>query len=246
MTTDLSVCQDIFNRDPVRYLDMTEAVRRGVGTVLHASPSAALVGIPAADDSRDFGSYLMSCADMDAARLLCGLFPPGGDFLIAAHEEFYLPLLQERFGTDFFLEGASFQAAYLGSGPCSIPDSPLALRQLAADDLPQVSEHYKLEGEGYLRFLLERGRLFGGFLGDTMAGFAGLHAEGSIGLLEVFPPYRRRGFASVLEQYLINRELALKHIPFGQVVTGNAPSLALQRSLGMTLSEGTLYWLARS
>ncbi len=36
MTTDLSVCQDIFNRDPVRYLDMTEAVRRGVGTVLHA------------------------------------------------------------------------------------------------------------------------------------------------------------------------------------------------------------------
>ena len=48
MTTDLSVCQDIFNRDPVRYVDMTEAVRRGVGTVLYASPSAALVGIPAA------------------------------------------------------------------------------------------------------------------------------------------------------------------------------------------------------
>ena len=245
MTTDLSVCQDIFNRDPVRYLDMTEAVRRGVGTVLHASPSAALVGIPAADDSRDFGSYLMSCADMDAARLLCGLFPDGGDSLIAAHEDFYLPLLQDRFGLGFFLEGASFQAAYLG-GPCSIPDSPLALRQLAVDDLPQVADNYKLEGEDYLRSLLERGQLFGGFLDDTMIGFAGRHAEGSIGLLEIFPPYRRRGFASVLEQYLINRELALKHIPFGQVVTGNAPSLALQRSLGMTLSEGTLYWLARS
>ena len=246
MTTDLSVCQDIFSRDPVRYVDMTEAVRRGVGTVLHASPSAALVGIPAAGCAGDFGSYLMSCADMDTARLLCGLIPAGGDFLIAAHEDFYLPLLQEHFGTDFFLEGASFQAAYLGDGPCSIPDSPLALRQLAADDLPQVSEHYKLEGEDYLRFLLERGQLFGGFLDDAMAGFAGLHAEGSIGLLEVFPPYRRRGFATVLERYMINRELALKHIPFGQVVTGNAPSLALQRSLGMTLSEGTLYWLARS
>ncbi len=70
MTTDLSVCQDIFSRDPVRYVDMTEAVRRGVGTVLHASPSAALVGIPAAGCAGDFGSYLMSCADMDAARLL--------------------------------------------------------------------------------------------------------------------------------------------------------------------------------
>ena len=245
MTTDLSVCQDIFSRDPVRYVDMTEAVRRGVGTVLHASPSAALVGIPAAGCAGDFGSYLMSCAYMDAARLLCGLIPAGGDFLIAAHEDFYLPLLQEHFGTDFFLEGASFQAVYLGDGPCPMPDSALAIRQLNVDDLPEVSEHYKLEGEDYLRFLLERGRLFGGFLDDTMAGFAGLHAEGSIGLLEVFPPYRRRGFATVLERYMINRELALKHIPFGQVVTGNAPSLALQRSLGMTLSEGTLYWLSR-
>ncbi|MDE6956268.1 MAG: GNAT family N-acetyltransferase [Oscillospiraceae bacterium] len=246
MTTDLSVCQDIFNRDPVRYVDMTEAVRRGIGAVLHASPSAALVGIPSPDCPEVFDSYLMSCADMDAAHLLCGLLPDGGDSLIAAHEDFYLPLLQDRFGLGFFLEGASFQAAYLGVGPCPIPDSPLALRQLAADDLPQVSEHYKLEGEGYLRFLLERGRLFGGFLDGTMIGFAGFHTEGAMGLLEVFPPYRRRGFASVLEQYLINRELALKHIPFGQVVTGNAPSLALQRSLGMTLSEGTLYWLARS
>ncbi len=245
MTTDLSVCQDIFSRDPVRYVDMTEAVRRGIGAVLHASPSAALVGIPSPDCPEVFDSYLMSCADMDAAHLLCGLLPDGGDSLIAAHEDFYLPLLQDRFGLGFFLEGASFQAAYLG-GPCSIPDSPLALRQLAVDDLPQVSEHYKLEGEGYLRFLLERGRLFGGFLDSTMIGFAGFHTEGAMGLLEVFPPYRRRGFASVLEQYLINRELALKHIPFGQVVTGNAPSLALQRSLGMTLSEGTLYWLARS
>ena len=245
MTTDLSVCQDIFSRDPVRYVDMTEAVRRGIGAVLHASPSAALVGIPSPDCPGVFDSYLMSCADMDAAHLLCGLLPGRGNSLIAAHEDFYLPLLQERFGLGFFLEGASFQAAYLG-GPCPIPDSPLALRQLAVDDLPQVADNYKLEGEDYLRSLLERGQLFGGFLNDAMVGFAGRHAEGSIGLLEIFPPYRRRGFATVLERYMINQELALGHIPFGQVLTDNAPSLALQRSLGMTLSEGTLYWLSRA
>ncbi len=245
MTTDLSVCQDIFSRDPVRYVDMTEAVRRGIGAVLHASPSAALVGIPSPDCPGVFDSYLMSCADMDAAHLLCGLLPGRGNSLIAAHEDFYLPLLQERFGLGFFLEGASFQAAYLG-GPCPIPDSPLALRQLAVDDLPQVADNYKLEGEDYLRSLLERGQLFGGFLNDAMVGFAGRHAEGSIGLLEIFPPYRRRGFATVLERYMINQELVLGHIPFGQVLTDNAPSLALQRSLGMTLSEGTLYWLSRA
>lgn len=244
MTTDLSVCQDRFDRDPVLYLDMTEAVRRGIGTVLHASPAAALVGIPSPSCPGTFDSCLMSCADMDAARLLCGLLP-GGDPLIAAHEDFYLPLLQERFGLGFFLEGASFQAAYLG-GPCPIPESPLTVRQLTVDDLPQVADSYKLEGEDYLRSLLERGQLFGGFLDDAMIGFVGRHAEGSIGLLEISPLYRRRGFASVLERYMINQELALGHIPFGQVVTGNAPSLALQCSLGMTLSRGTLYWLSRT
>lgn len=29
MPTDLSACQPIFDCDPVRYLDMTEPVRRG-------------------------------------------------------------------------------------------------------------------------------------------------------------------------------------------------------------------------
>ena len=243
---DLSICQNTLNRDPVLYLDMTEAIRRGIGTVLYASPAAALAGIVSPTCPEVFDSYLMSCADMDAAQLLCDLLPDGGDSLIAAHEDFYLPLLQERFGLDFFLEGASYQAAYLGGGPCSIPESPLTVRQLTVGDLPQVADNYKLEGEDYLRSLLERGQLFGGFLDDAMAGFAGRHAEGSIGLLEIFPPYRRQGFATVLERYMINQELALGHIPFGQVLTDNAPSLALQRSLGMTLSDGTLYWLSRT
>lgn len=246
MTADLSVCRELMSRDPVRYLDMTEAVRRGIGTVLYASPAAALVGIASPDHPDTFDSYLMSCADMDAARLLCDLLPAGGDPLLAAHEYFYLPLLQDRFDLHFFLEGASYQAAYLGDNPCPIPESALAVRQLTVDDLPQVTANYKLEGEDYLRSLLEHGQLFGGFQGGTMVGFVGRHAEGSIGLLEIFPPYRRRGFASVLERYMINQELALGHIPFGQVVTDNVPSLALQRSLGMTFSNGTLYWLSRT
>ena len=246
MTADLSVCQGLFDRDPVRYLDMTEAVRRGIGPVLYASPAAALVGIASPDHPESFDSYLMSCADMDAARLLCDLLPTGGDPLLAAHEDFYLPLLREHFGLRLFLDGASYQAAYLHIEPCPIPESTLAVRQLTVDDLPQVTANYKLEGEDYLRSLLERGQLFGGFQDGAMVGFAGRHAEGSIGLLEIFPPYRRRGFASMLERYMINQELALGHIPFGQVLTDNAPSLALQRSLGMTLSIGTLYWLSRA
>lgn len=245
MNTDLSVCQPLFDRDPVRYLDMTEAVRRGIGTVVYASPSAALVDIPSPGEPNGSHTYLMCCSGMEDAQFLCGLLPAGGSFLAAAHEEFCVPLLQDRFGVGFFLDGVSYQAAYLRTQPLQIPDCGLTVRQLDAADLPQVSAHYQLEGEDYLRSLLEQGQLFGGFYEGAMVGFAGRHAEGSIGLLEVFPPYRRRGFASVLEGHMINLELSRRHIPFGQVLTDNAPSLALQRSLGMTISNGTLCWLSR-
>ncbi|MFQ7452543.1 MAG: GNAT family N-acetyltransferase [Flavonifractor plautii] len=35
--------------------------------------------------------------------------------------------------------------------------------------------------------------MLGAFVDGTLAGFAGFHGEGSIGLLEVLPAYRRRG-----------------------------------------------------
>ena len=238
---DLSICQELFDRDPVRYIDMTEAVRRGIGTVLYASPSAALVDVPSPDG---FHTYLMCCAGLEEAQRLCGLLPSGGGFLLAAHEDFCVPLLKERFGATLFLEGASYQAAYLRTQPPVFQDCGLAIRQLDVSGLPQVAAHYQLEGEDYLRSLLERGQLFGGFLNGVMVGFAGRHAEGSIGLLEILPQYRRQGFATALERYMIDLELSLCHIPFGQVLTDNAPSLALQRSLGMTISSGTLCWLS--
>ena len=142
------------------------------------------------------------------------------------------------------MEGASYQAAYLRTQPPVLQDYVLAIRQLDVSDLPQVSAHYQLEGADYLCSLLDRGQLFGGFQNGTLAGFVGRHAEGSIGLLEILPQYRRQGFATALERYMIDLELSLCHIPFGQVLTDNAPSLALQRSLGMTISSGTLCWLS--
>ena len=241
---DLSICQELFDRDPVRYIDMTEAVRRGIGTVLYASPSAALVDVPSPEQPDGFHTYLMCCAGLEEAQRLCGLLPSGGGFLLAAHEDFCVPLLKERFGATLFLEGASYQAAYLRTQPPVLQDCGLAIRQLDVSGLPQVAAHYQLEGEDYLRSLLERGQLFGGFLNGVMVGFAGRHTEGSIGLLEILPQYRRQGFATELERYMIRLELSLCHIPFGQVLTDNAPSLALQRSLGMTISSGTLHWLS--
>lgn len=79
--------------------------------------------------------------------------------------------------------------------------------------------------------------------GETLAGFIGLHQEGGIGLLEVFPAYRRRGLAAALVQGMVRRRLAEGAIPFGHIVEGNEPSLRLQKKLGFSFSKEFVYWM---
>lgn len=234
----LEVCQPVFDRDPVRYLDMTEPVRRGFGQVLFASETGAVVRC---------GEECFTLFATDEATMehICGLLPRKGDYLITTHGNEYLPLLKERLGgkIKLFLGGESCQLAHLDTQPLPLPDSSFTLRALAMESLPDLVANYPLEDEEYLRGRITQGQMVGAFEGESLCGFIGIHAEGTVGLLEVLPQYRRRGVATLLEIEMMNRELTLGHIPFGQVLTDNSPSLALQQSLGLTRSKGTVCWL---
>ena len=94
----------------------------------------------------------------------------------------------------------------------------------------------------YVEKVIERG-MVGAFVDGVLAGFAGFHDEGSIGLLEVLPEYRRRGLGEALLCAAVRLALERGQYAFGQVFTDNRPSLALQRKVGMTVSEDILYWL---
>ena len=88
-------------------------------------------------------------------------------------------------------------------------------------------------------------RLYGAFLDGKLAGFVGTHDEGSIGALTVVPEFRRRGLGTYLECLAIRKALERGDLPFGQVAPGNGASLALQRSLGMTISREMVCWMDR-
>ena len=77
-----------------------------------------------------------------------------------------------------------------------------------------------------------------------LAAFAGIHAEGSMGMLEVLPDCRRRGMGEALEAFLITRQLEKGWVPFCQVFDGNESSLRLQKKLGLKLAPGRLYWIS--
>lgn len=235
MTAGLSACRGLLAQDPVLYLDMTEPVRLGTGAVHAAFPDGALVEICIEDE----GGFSMCAASPETARKLAAMVPPSAGYL-TVHEDFYFPLLEERFG--YRAMRACWQVGYLEREPLPLPDLGLEVRRLEPSHLPDVERHYKLVGGDYVAALLERGALYGAFRETELWGFIGCHWEGTIGLLEVFPEHRRQGVGTLLQAYMTNLELARGHIPYGQVFDGNGPSLALQRSLGFQRSRGKMYW----
>ena len=88
-----------------------------------------------------------------------------------------------------------------------------------------------------------RGSILLGYHGDRLVGFIGEHLEGSMGLLYVFPEFRRRGFAAALQRRLIARTMERGFVPFGQVERDNLASLRLQEKFGMTRSERLIVWM---
>ena len=97
----------------------------------------------------------------------------------------------------------------------------------------------------YVEDRLKAGVIFGAFVDGCLAGFVGEHHEGSMGMLEVFPPYRGHGLGLALESFQINRYLSQGRVPFDQVIVGNEKSMGLQRKVGMELSKDTMSWLHR-
>ena len=62
-------------------------------------------------------------------------------------------------------------------------------------------------------------------------------------MLEVLPQYRRRGVGEALLHGAVRLAIEQGAIPFGQVFSDNAASLALQRRAGMQVTERLLFWL---
>ena len=132
--------------------------------------------------------------------------------------------------------------------PLSLPAFDGALRPLDRTWAPWILRHYShaFGGLPYMEEAVRRGVLGAFPTGSNQpAGFVGFHEEGSIGMLEVLPAWRRRGLGELLLRAAVNRALERGALPFAQVIEDNAPSLALQQKAGLTLSGTRMFWLMR-
>ena len=86
--------------------------------------------------------------------------------------------------------------------------------------------------------MLSSGLVLGGYDPDgNLVGYIGEWREGAMGMLEVLPHARRRGYGAALESAKANEHLAQGWTPFAQIMDGNAVSLRLQRALWLTLAQ---------
>ena len=138
------------------------------------------------------------------------------------------------------------QAIYPGKEPPELQLRPgVSIRPLTIEDLDFVLENYHNPGayEAHIRERIAEGML-GGMVDGELAGFAGIHQEGTVGMLEVLPRFRRRGLAEALEAAVIAQQLQRGRFPYCHVRYGNTASEALQRKMGLVFDESrTLYWL---
>ena len=226
-------------RDPNKNIDMLEILPLPTARVLAASDSGVLL--------EHNGIYLLSCdAGTDAGYLplLVEGLADDPERMIVLHSPALKDELVTTYGFQAFLDVR--HGVYRKAEPVaySLPVGA-QIQRLDESHLNFVVRHYHMmDDETYLRERIDAG-MYGAFVGGELAGFIGTHDEGSIGLLEILPEYRRLGLAFALEAYLINRLLEQGRVPFTQVSVDNEPSLALQRKLGLELSDATVHWLVR-
>ncbi|MBO4911120.1 MAG: GNAT family N-acetyltransferase [Butyrivibrio sp.] len=146
----------------------------------------------------------------------------------------------EKFGYEGIME--CYQMAYYSEEPPK-SDNVLTYKTATMDDYSFIAREYELVSEEELKELIERGNIIMGYEDDNAIGFIGEHLEGSVGLLQVLSEHRRKGYGMELEKEMIRRTIERGDIPFGQVVVDNTASLELQNKLGLTKSEGTIFWM---
>lgn len=221
---------DLTNID---YLGIDHILKRGTGEIVVNYENALLV--------RDKVSkaYFLACEDVQLGRSVLGQYVHQNCNLLMISNLSLAKIAFEKYGFTDRLE--CFQVAYYGELP--VNDTDILVKVADAQDLPIVTKTYNLISPDEMAEVVEKGNLLLGYDNERLIGFIGEHLEGSMGLLYVFPEFRRKGLATILEKLYIAKTMEKGFVPFGQVEKNNFESLNLQKKIGMTQSEKLICWM---
>lgn len=230
--------------NPLLYVDISECIARDVAEILYAEYGGDKDGVLLFEKSS--GIYAFAATNEDGAvaalsRLDEQKLAAGSKWLVA-HGTVCRKLAYEKL--HITRETACFQVAYMQKQTLPLRGN-LQFDYPTREQIEQIKRDYKLESPENIEKLCEEQKLWAALLKSTgeFVGFIGEHPEGSMGLLQIFPKFRRNGYAEEAEKFQINRYVTQGRIPYGHVIEDNAISVALQEKLGLQTANEKVYWL---
>lgn len=169
--------------------------------------------------------------------------------IFECHDEFSYNLLKDKF--KFYTELICNNAVYTSEEPLpEINIEPFEIRTIDSSYSEEVIKHYykdKIAPTDYIHERINSKNMYGIFNKDELCGFIGYHTEGSLGMLEIFDSYRKKGLGTMLETFLVNKSLRdnNKHYIYCQVEVDNTRSINLQKKLNFKISTDKIYWLVK-
>ena len=219
----------------IDYLGLERVLRRGSGKIIAEQDDALFIRDSISE------AYFLACENAVTGIYLLDQYISQDCNLLMVSDHSTGINAFERFGFSEKLECCNF--AYFGKKP--EVSTELTVRAAEENDLAMLIENYRLISPEELQSIVRRKGILLGYNHDRLIGFIGEHLEGSMGILYVFPEYRRRGFGAALQSHLIVKTMEKGYIPFGQVEKENLSSLSLQKKIGMTQSDHLIVWMWR-
>lgn len=231
----LKRCEAYLMQNKLHHMDMIETLKRGNAELLYFENDGVLL------KEKNSGVYMLTVTDKENGERILSYMKEMPE-LFVSHQEFMNDLICEKL--HLYTEQECTQWVYTRKEPLPVKKS-MDIRKLDMEHAALVKRHYKLGDDAYLEERIKSGSMYGIFENDTPAGFAGMHSEGSIGMLEVLEEYRGKGYGKALEAFCINVHLRQGFTPYGQVIVGNEASVHLQKSLHLYPAKEKVYWLEK-
>lgn len=214
-----------------RYADMLELLRRGAPVAYDSAQAMLIV--------EDNGVCTLGAEDMEEGKRALTHLPKVVREVV----------VREMALRDYAIETLGFagssecvQVVYTADAPRP-QGSKLVIRHPSPADWDAVRGAYHLIDEETLYEHFNSDDFFCGYYEGHLASFAGLHTEGAMGMLYVFPQYRRMGLGEEMGNYMVNRQRALGRYAYAHIFCDNEASIALQRKAKMTFGDRHIFWV---
>ncbi|MBO4819571.1 MAG: GNAT family N-acetyltransferase [Firmicutes bacterium] len=227
------------------FADIEEALRLGIAVPKEVIPGKGILIYIGSGDV-----YILSAVDDDTADKLLSLLPEDGFYVLCVHGEKAISKVKSSMN-DLMGEETYYQFVYPGSADdisahmvCN-EGYTLSICHPGDEYFKEVIANYDLVPEEDLRMDFEDPSFLAGFTDGEMACFIGRHREGAMGLLRVFPQYRRRGYAEKIYSTLIYEQIKRGALPYCQVDVTNDASIHLQNKLGFLKAAQPVGWFVK-